>query len=259
MTTPHPYTVAAFYRFVALNDLPALQAQIKEFCAARDIIGILLLAPEGVNSTIAGTPQAMAETIEFLDSVLGIRQGELKFSTAEKKPFRKLRVRLKKEIITMKAPEADPTKQVGTYVSAAEWNRLITDPEVVVLDTRNTYEVELGTFREAIDPRLTVFSEFPEFVTKNLDPAKHKKIAMFCTGGIRCEKASAYMMAHGFDEVYHLKGGILKYLEETPAEQSLWDGTCFVFDRRVALDHGLTEDKDAQALTAEMAHYPLRG
>ena len=252
------FSVAAFYRFVKIDDLPLMQTRIKEFCAARGIIGIILLAPEGVNSTIAGEPDKLDETIDFLDSVLGIRSGELKFSTAEKRPFRKLRVRLKKEIITMKRDDADPTQQVGTYVRPAEWNALLQDPEVVLLDTRNTYEVELGTFENAIDPKIKTFSQFPDFVEKHLDPAKHKKIAMFCTGGIRCEKASAYMLAQGFEEVYHLQGGILKYIEETPPESSKWDGTCFVFDRRVALDHGLAEDKAAQELTAANAAWPIR-
>ena len=252
------FTVAAFYRFVKIDDLPAMQTQVKEFCAARDIIGIILLAPEGVNSTIAGDADKLNETIDFLDSVLGIKSGELKFSTAENRPFRKLRVRLKKEIITMKRSDADPTEQVGKYVRPADWNALLQDPEVVLLDTRNTYEVELGTFENAIDPKIKTFSQFPDFVEKHLDPLKHKKIAMFCTGGIRCEKASSYMLAQGFEEVYHLQGGILKYIEETPAEQSKWDGTCFVFDRRVALDHGLAEDKTAQELTAANAAWPIR-
>ncbi len=255
------YDVAAFYRFTPLTDLPELQAQIKAFCVARNIIGIILLAPEGINSTIAGSPTELRETIDYLDQLIGIRcdtLGELKFSHAEKKPFRKLRVRLKKEIVTIKAPEADPNKHVGTYVSPAEWNKLITDPEVLLLDTRNTYETSLGIFKNAVDPRIEIFSEFPDYVQKHLDPKKHTKVAMFCTGGIRCEKASAYMLAHGFQEVYHLKGGILKYLEDVPQEDSLWDGSCFVFDRRVSLEHGLEEDKEAQALVAAQAAYPLR-
>jgi UPF0176 protein len=253
-----PFKVAAFYRFVALDDLPKLQKSIQDFCVPRDIIGIILLAPEGINSTIGGAPDQLDEAIAFLDQLVGISQGELKFSTAEIKPFRRLRVRLKKEIVTIKAPEADPTKQVGTYLNPQEWNQLLQDPEVVLLDTRNVYETELGIFGGAIDPKIKIFSEFPKYVQENLDPTKHKKIAMFCTGGIRCEKASSYMLAHGFEEVYHLKGGILKYIEETPPEQSRWDGTCFVFDRRVALDHGLVENKDAQAFTAANAAWPMR-
>lgn len=255
------YDVAAFYRFTPLQDLPQLQEQITAFCAPRQILGIILLADEGINSTIAGSPENLAETIKFLDTLIGIRcdkLGELKFSKAEIKPFRKLRVRLKKEIVTLKAPEAAPTKHVGTYVLPSEWNKLLDDPEVLLIDTRNTYETEMGIFPGAIDPKIKTFTQFPEFVSKNLDPAKHKKVAMFCTGGIRCEKASAYMLAHGFEEVYHLKGGILQYLEEIPLSQSRWDGTCFVFDRRVGLEHGLEEDKHAQALVAANAAWPLR-
>lgn len=235
------YTVAALYRFTPLDDLPALQAEIKNLCSQLSICGTLLLAPEGINGTIAGEGTNLLALIDHLDRLCNIRKGELKYSCATEKPFRRMKVRLKKEIVTLKAPEADPNKQVGTYIAAEDWNALISDPEVVLVDTRNTYETIVGTFQGAIDPQIRTFTEFKDYVEKNLDPEKHKKVAMFCTGGIRCEKASSYMLAHGFEEVYHLKGGILKYLEKIPAEESLWDGACFVFDRRVAIAHGLAE------------------
>ncbi len=235
------WTVAALYRFVELKDLPKLQALIKESCAENDICGTLLIAPEGVNGTIAGVGEKLENIIALLDSLLGVTQGELKYSHSTGKPFLRMKVRVKKEIITMAAPEANPTKQVGTYVDARDWDALCADPDVTLIDTRNDYETAVGIFRGAIDPNIQKFTDFKDYVAKNLDPAKHKKIAMFCTGGIRCEKASSYMLAHGFEEVYHLKGGILKYLETIPADQSSWDGECFVFDRRVAVGHGLTE------------------
>lgn len=240
------YKVAAFYRFLSLENLPDHQTALKEFCLARGIFGTTLLAPEGVNGTMAGTDDSIDALVDYLDQGFSIRQGEVKFSRAKDMPFERVKIKVKREIITMKQPEAaDPTKRVGTYVSPQEWDRLVNDPEVVLLDTRNTYETELGIFKNAIDPKIETFKEFPEFVAKNLDPAKHKKVAMFCTGGIRCEKASAYMLSQGFETVYHLKGGILKYLEEIPEEKSSWDGACFVFDERIALKHGLEEVDDA--------------
>lgn len=211
-------------------------------CTVNQAVGTLLLAPEGINGTIA-TPSAaeMTHIIDFLDDKFGIRQGELKYSGGEEQPFRKLKVRLKKEIVTLKAPEADPTQKVGTYIEPHEWNALIADPDITLIDTRNTYETVVGIFKGAIDPQISTFTQFKDYVAENMDPQKHKKVAMFCTGGIRCEKASSYMLAHGFEEVYHLKGGILKYLEEIKPEESQWDGECFVFDRRVAIGHGLEE------------------
>lgn len=238
------WKVAALYRFTPLNNLPALREQTREVCSKNGICGTLLLASEGINGTIAGEGTTLDHAIDFLDFLYGIRQGELKYSSAAEKPFRRLKVRLKKEIVTLKAPEADPSKQVGVYVDPAQWNALIADPDVIVLDTRNTYETEMGVFARAIDPKIRTFTQFKDFVAQNLDPARNKKIAMYCTGGIRCEKASSYMLAHGFDEVYHLKGGILKYLEDIPPEQSLWQGECFVFDERIALGHGLAEHGD---------------
>ncbi len=235
------WTVAALYKFVALTDLPELQAEIKAVCDENDICGTLLIAPEGINGTIAGQGNAMKTIIDFLDKKAGIKQGELKYSSAQERPFRRIKVRLKKEIITMKAPEADPTKQVGTYVTPENWNALISDPEVTLVDTRNTYETAVGIFEGAVDPKIETFTEFKDYVHNNMDPKKQKKVAMFCTGGIRCEKASSYMLAHGFEEVYHLHGGILKYLEEVPAAESKWQGECFVFDRRVAVGQDLEE------------------
>jgi UPF0176 protein len=235
------HKVAAFYRFVSLTDLPELQKSVKAFCVAYNVYGTTLIAPEGVNGTMAGLPDDIDAFVTMMEEKFELSKGELKFSTAEEKPFKRVKIRLKKEIITLRRPEADPTKIVGTYVEAKDWNALLADPDVILLDTRNAYETEVGIFKNAIDPNIDVFSQFPEFVEQNLDPKKHKKVAMFCTGGIRCEKASSYMLAHGFENVYHLKGGILKYLEEVPETQSLWDGGCYVFDDRCVLGHGLKE------------------
>ncbi|PZO86875.1 MAG: hypothetical protein DI626_05365 [Micavibrio aeruginosavorus] len=235
------WTVAALYRFVALENLPDLQAELQAIAADNDICGTILLAPEGINGTVAGIGEKLDIFIDALDRVAGVRQGELKYSTSTGKPFLRAKIKVKREIITMNAPEANPTVQVGQYVTAEDWNALIADPEVTLIDTRNDYETAVGIFKGAIDPNIKKFTDFKDYVAENLDPAKHKKIAMFCTGGIRCEKASSYMLAHGFEEVYHLHGGILKYLETIPADQSQWDGECFVFDRRVAVGHGLEE------------------
>jgi UPF0176 protein len=235
------WTVAALYRFVEITDLPAVQAELKAACEENGICGTILIAPEGVNGTIAGIGEKLDAIIAVLDRLTGIKSGELKYSTSTGKPFLRMKVRVKKEIITMAAPEANPAKIVGQYVEAEDWNALIADPDVTLIDTRNDYETAVGIFKGAIDPKIEKFTDFKNFVAEKMDPARQKKVAMFCTGGIRCEKASAYMLAHGFEEVYHLKGGILKYLETVPADQSQWDGECFVFDRRVAVGHGLTE------------------
>ncbi|WP_114770876.1 rhodanese-related sulfurtransferase [Microvirga subterranea] len=239
------YKVAALYQFVPLPDFRDLREPMRALCTGLDLKGTLLLASEGINGTVAGR----AEAIDAL--VAELRQGvlfqgrldnlELKFSTAAEMPFRRMKVRLKKEIVTLGSPEADPVARVGTYVSARDWNRLLEDSDIVLIDTRNDFEVAMGTFEGAVDPRIKSFSEFRDFVAKDLDPAKHRKVAMFCTGGIRCEKASAYMLAKGFEEVYHLKGGILQYLEDVPEAESRWQGGCFVFDERIALGHGLLE------------------
>jgi UPF0176 protein len=239
------YKIAALYKFTPVQDIPALRAAIYDFAeTCEGMCGTLLLAPEGVNGTIGAKPGALDRMIDFLDQHLGIKSGELKYSESAESPFNKFKVRPKKEIITMRAPEADPNVDVGDYVEVSEWDDLINDPDMTLIDTRNDYETKVGIFRGAIDPNLKTFTDFKDYVEKNLDPAAHKKVAMYCTGGIRCEKASSYMKAKGFENVYHLKGGILKYLEEVPAEKSSWDGECFVFDKRVAVGHGLSESSD---------------
>jgi UPF0176 protein len=237
-----PLKVAALYQFAALPDFRALREPLRALCARHHLKGSLLLAHEGINGTIAGTTEEIDAFLAELQHgpLFGGRLDnlELKFSEATEMPFGRLKVRLKKEIVTLGAA-VDPTQRVGTYVDAADWNSLIASPDTLVLDTRNAFEVAMGTFEGAVDPGIKSFGQFKDYAAAELDPAKHRKIAMFCTGGIRCEKASAYLLAHGFAEVYHLKGGILKYLEETPEQNSRWRGECFVFDERVALGHGL--------------------
>ena len=235
------WSVAALYRFVTIDELPALQAALKSLCVAQGVCGTLLLAPEGINGTIAGSTDGLAAVMASLEEKLQISRGEVKYSHASEKPFMRMKVRLKNEIVTLRAPEANPAERVGAYVEPKDWNALLSDPDITLIDTRNKYETEIGIFRGAIDPGIDTFTEFKNFVAENLDPAKNKKVAMFCTGGIRCEKASSYMLAQGFENVYHLKGGILKYLECIPVDQSLWEGECFVFDKRVAIAHGLDE------------------
>ena len=235
----HTYLTAALYKFVSLPDYKALQAPILAECERNNIKGTLLLADEGINGTIAGLPQDIRNVLNFLRQDPRFSNLEHKESYANEHPFYRMKVRLKKEIVTLGVQGVSPTKQVGTYVKPEDWNALISDPDVVLIDTRNDYEVDIGTFKGALDPKTTTFREFPAFITNNLDKTKHKKVAMFCTGGIRCEKASSYMMEQGFEEVYHLQGGILKYLETVPEAQSIWQGECFVFDQRVAVKHNL--------------------
>jgi UPF0176 protein len=231
--------VATFYKFVKLPDFAQKQAPLLAYCQAQSIRGTILLAAEGINGTIAGSRQAIDSVLGFLRSDPRLFDLEHKESQADSPPFDRLKVRLKKEIVTLGLPEIDPSDRVGTYVSPQEWNALISDPEVTLIDARNDYEVSIGTFKGAQNPKTASFRQFPDYVRTHLDPSKHKKVAMFCTGGIRCEKATSLMMAQGFQEVYHLQGGILKYLEEVPPEESLWQGECFVFDQRVAVEHGL--------------------
>jgi len=233
------YIVAALYKFASLPDYRELQPTLLDFCIDHDLKGTLLLAEEGINGTVAGSREAIDALMAYLRSDPRLADIEHKESFAEKAPFYRMKVRLKKEIVTLGVPGINPNNKVGTYVPPEDWNALISDPDVIVIDTRNDYEYDIGTFKGAIDPHTTTFREFPDYVEKHLDPAKHKKVAMFCTGGIRCEKASSFMMEQGFEEVYHLQGGILKYLENVPAEESLWQGECFVFDQRVAVRHGL--------------------
>ena len=233
------YIVATFYKFVNISSLKAKQAQILAWCEKNSVKGTIILAEEGINGTIAGTKEAIASILSLLRSLDGLADLEHKESTAKKPPFARLKVKIKSEIVTLGIPEVNPNQQVGTYVDPQDWNRIISDREVVVIDTRNDYEVEIGSFKGAKNPNTESFREFPEYIEDNLDPAKHSKVAMFCTGGIRCEKASSYMLSQGFKAVYHLKGGILKYLENVPPEESLWEGECFVFDERVAVKEGL--------------------
>lgn len=239
------YRVAAFYQFAALPDFRELREPLRATCAELGLKGSVLLAPEGINGTLAGTAAAIEAFVQDLGEgrLFGGRLDhlELKYSSSVAMPFQRLKVRLKKEIVTLGAPDADPTRQVGTYVDPTDWNALIEKSDTVVLDTRNAFEVAMGTFAGAIDPGIASFGQFKDFVTRELDPAKHRKIAMYCTGGIRCEKASALLLARGFEEVYHLRGGILKYLEQVPEADSRWRGECFVFDERVALGHGLRQ------------------
>ncbi|MBD2335541.1 rhodanese-related sulfurtransferase [Calothrix sp. FACHB-156] len=233
--------VVALYKFISLPDFADKQEPLLSYCQQQGIKGTILLAEEGINGTIAGSRQAVDAVLEFLRSDARLADIEYKESYATTPPFERMKVRLKSEIVTLGLPEVDPNEKVGIYVDPKEWNQIISDPEVTVIDTRNDYEVKIGTFTRAQNPQTHIFREFPEYVHQNLDPEKHKKVALFCTGGIRCEKASSFMLSQGFAEVYHLKGGILKYLEEVPAEESLWQGECFVFDERIAVRHGLEE------------------
>lgn len=231
--------VAALYKFVALPDYKALREPLLTLCQEQEVKGTLLLAEEGINGTIAGSRAGIDAVLEHLHADSRLLDLDHKESFCEEQPFLRMKVKLKKEIVTLGVEGVSPTQQVGQYVDPKEWNALISDPDVVLIDTRNDYEYEIGTFKGALDPNTESFRQFPEYVKENLDPGKHKKVAMFCTGGIRCEKSTSYLIEQGFEEVYHLKGGILKYLEEVPAEESLWEGECFVFDDRVAVKHNL--------------------
>ena len=231
--------VATFYKFTILKDRAELQPKIEACCRALDVRGIILLAEEGINATISGTRESVIAAIEFLRRDPRLSDLTWKESRAKTQPFRKLRVRLKKEIVTMGVEDIDPAQLAGTYVSAEDWNDLISDPDVVVIDTRNDYEVEIGTFQGSVDPGISTFGELPEWIKRNVSIEKQPKVAMFCTGGIRCEKSTALLKQAGVREVYHLEGGILKYLENVPENESLWEGQCFVFDERVSVGHGL--------------------
>jgi UPF0176 protein len=240
-----PCKVAAFYQFVALPDYRELREPLRAFCADLGLKGSVLLAAEGINGTLAGSEDGIDALVAELrhGALFGGRLDnlELKFSRSQTMPFGRMKVRLKREIVTLGDKTADPTRRVGTYVEPSDWNALIASPDTLVIDTRNAFEVAMGTFDGAVDPGIASFGQFRDFVAQKLDPARHRKIAMFCTGGIRCEKASALLLAQGFAEVYHLKGGILRYLEEVSETKSRWRGECFVFDERVALGHGLRE------------------
>jgi UPF0176 protein len=233
------YLTCALYKFVSLPDFEDLQAPLQKLMSDCNVFGTLLLAGEGINGTISGLPNDVQSVLTWLEQQPELSNIDQKNSFHSEIPFYRSKVKLKKEIVTMGVEGIDPKQVVGTYVKPSDWNALISDPDVVVVDTRNDYEVEIGTFKNAIDPQTKTFRDFPAWAKKNLDKEKHKKVAMFCTGGIRCEKSTAYMKEQGFDEVYHLEGGILKYLEEVPKDQTLWQGECFVFDNRVAVDHEL--------------------
>jgi UPF0176 protein len=238
-----PYLTAAFYRFVDLPDYAQRRAALLELCLQRRVKGLILLAREGINSTISGAPDDVHEVLAYLRADPAFATLVHKESWSYTAPFNRMKVRLKKEIVTMGVPGISPTTSAGRYVQARDWNALISDPDVVLIDTRNDYEVEIGTFAGALNPRIKTFSELPAWVAQAaaLKPrdGKKPKVAMFCTGGIRCEKSTALLRAQGFDEVFHLDGGILKYLENVPASESLWQGQCFVFDERVSVGHGL--------------------
>lgn len=253
---PHQpgFLVAALYRFHPLGAPGSLRQPLAAFCSARGIKGTLLVAPEGINGTVAGSDAAIAELVAHIGSIPGLAGLEVKYGRAAEMPFHRMKVRLKKEIVTMGVPGIDPLASAGTYVPPSEWNALIADPDTVVIDTRNAYEVALGTFRGAVDPRTASFAEFPAWAEAHREELEGRKVAMFCTGGIRCEKATAYMRSIGIGGVYHLKGGILKYLEEVPAEESLWQGECFVFDERVSVAHGLAE---GEAVLCRACRTPL--
>jgi UPF0176 protein len=235
------FLVAALYRFTPVEDPASLQPGIRQMCEELHIKGSILLASEGINGTIAGNEEDMRECLRRLRSIPAFSELEHKESRAAELPFYRMKVRLKKEIVTMGVDGIDPLKSVGTYVAPDAWNELISDPDTIVIDTRNDYEVAIGTFDGAVDPKTKSFREFPTWVEENRKSIDKPRVAMFCTGGIRCEKATAFMKQQGFEEVYHLQGGILKYLEEVPQEESLWRGDCFVFDQRVSVQHGLVE------------------
>lgn len=235
------YVVCALYKFVSLENFKELQHPLQTFMEEHSIRGTLLLASEGINGTVASSREGIDALLAWFKQDERLADVVYKESFDAAQPFNRTKVKLKKEIVTMGVEGIDPLQVVGSYVKPKDWNDLISDPDVVVVDTRNDYEIEIGTFKHALNPKTDTFREFPEYVEQNLDPEKHKKVAMFCTGGIRCEKSTAYLKEQGFDEVYHLEGGILKYLEEVPQEESLWEGECFVFDGRVAVDHQLNK------------------
>ena len=251
-----PIRVAALYKFARFDDLPAKRAALERLCEAEGIRGTLLLAHEGINGTIAGTPEAIALVVAQIEALPGCADLDVKYSNADTLPFHRLKVRIKREIVTMGEPDIDPLVEVGHYVAPEDWNSLIADPATIVIDARNDYEVAIGTFERAIDPHTRTFRDFPAWFREQrealIGEGTAPKIAMFCTGGIRCEKATAFLKAEGLDEVYHLKGGILKYLETVPAEESLWRGECFVFDQRVAVTH------DLEAGSSELCHACMR-
>ncbi|TDP37579.1 UPF0176 protein [Idiomarina aquatica] len=246
------YICAALYKFVELNDFEQLREPLYQTLIDNDVKGTLLLAREGINGTICGTREGIDNVLKYLRADPRLADVDHKESPSDTQAFYRTKVKLKKEIVTLGVDWVDPKNTVGTYVEPEQWNDLISDPEVLVIDTRNEYEYAVGTFEGAVNPKTEAFREFPEYVKQHLDPAKHKKVAMFCTGGIRCEKSTAYLKEQGFDEVYHLKGGILKYLEMVPEQTSKWNGECFVFDQRVTVKHGLEQGEYDQCYACRM-------
>jgi UPF0176 protein len=244
--------VCAMYKFVRLEDYEEIRQPLQKVMEDNGVKGTLLLAHEGINGTVAGTRAGIDALLTWLKTDERLADISYKESFDDEMPFYRTKVKLKKEIVTMGVEGIDPLNVVGTYVKPKDWNALISDPEVLLVDTRNDYEIEIGTFEGAINPNTETFREFPDYVAKNLDKNKHKKVAMFCTGGIRCEKSTAFMKEQGFDEVYHLEGGILKYLEEVPKEETKWQGECFVFDNRVAVNHDLEKGSYEQCHACRM-------
>ena len=238
--------VVTMYKFVQLSDFAEMRVPLHQHCVEQDIKGTILLAQEGLNGTIAGSREAIDSVMAFLRRDQRLADLETKQSLVAEMPFLRMKVKLKKEIVTMGVPETDPTQMSGQRIDAKDWNVLISDPDVLLVDTRNDYEYSIGTFKHAVSPETKTFREFPAYAKQHLNPYKHKKIAMFCTGGIRCEKSTHYLLKQGFENVFHLNGGILKYLEEVPEDESLWEGECFVFDGRVSVDHHLQEGEYEQ-------------
>ncbi len=241
MSERYPMKVAALYRFATFEAPELLQPQVADWCKEHELKGTILLAHEGINGTVAGPPDGIDAVVALLKSLPGCAELDVKYSHADEMPFYRMKVRVKKEIVTMGIEGIDPKREVGTYVQPEDWNALISDPDTVLIDTRNDYEVAIGTFEGAVDPRTKSFSEFPEWFREHREElaAGKTKFAMFCTGGIRCEKSTAFLKAEGIDDVYHLEGGILRYLENVPEAESKWQGECFVFDERVSVKHGL--------------------
>lgn len=246
------FVVCALYKFVKLDDYRQYREPLFQVMRENEVRGTLLLASEGINGTVSGSRRGIDALLERIRCIPPLADIDHKESFTDRLPFKRTRVKLKKEIVTMGITGIDPQQVVGTYVSPGEWNRLISDPDVLLVDTRNDYEVQVGTFRNAVNPGTDSFRDFPVYVKDKLDPKKHKKVAMFCTGGIRCEKSTAFLKEQGFDEVYHLKGGILKYLEEVPAGDTLWEGECFVFDERVTVNNKLEKGSYQQCNACRM-------
>jgi len=254
------FTVAALYKFVSLPDYVELRDPLQALCVANDVFGTILLAEEGINGTVAGPDESIAALLAYLRADSRFADVQPKYSWTDEMPFLRMKVRLKKEIVTMGEPDIDPNDVCGVRVDAKKWNELVSDPETLVIDTRNEYEVELGTFANALSPHTETFRQFPEYVRKELKPSEHKRVAMFCTGGIRCEKATAFMLKEGFDEVYHLDGGILKYLETVAEPEAKldnhWQGECFVFDDRVSVDAELNPGEYLQCHACRRPLHP---